>query len=887
MIQIPQVKYLVSAHFQIFEAAIMDQEVCNHCGKKKQADKDATGKICQCCDKLRTALLVPTATTTSNLDALLNELCGQITAGNTPQQKNFVQTKEDFLNENFPHLTEGRNVHPGVFIGRQREHGFPEPDKETSEDLGNICEGEVYSFLMREFQNEDCMIFHSYKSGIDTKVVEQLFNKLHESLDLKTHTVQEVEDRMKTLADLALLDFSSIEDEAIKKTPTGASAIDGCKQKISILKTHLNRQSQEKDFIVVSLSLTAILHFEVKSNPNANASAKTQIFRMKKFMERLQVPEMTGEWSFLPFVVIPRVSVKVADPRGTKYQNCPKCRKHVLYKDDLEAGGFVAKAQMIILEESAAAGSSLLVSEAHPSQFKRKSRLIEARLREEEEKEIFKVAETFRKKRNYIDLISNMVVLSSMDLLPHHCAVGKVMTQLTGVDKGVAGPGEAPHDGLCTYAGIMLWNPDQKHVQDNPPKKAVITSDYGCGKSTMLHAMIVEWARQGDRRLNWLLSFLDAASEPPHVRGVLDICNKMMYRNMGIEVMAIKDLKKRNIHENDPFAILYQLTKTYPYSNFAVDEVPLELLVKQKRIHHKYFHGSIWLAVSSTAKYDFKNKDEKTDLGEILIEKSQGFKIIHLTKNMRNGSKILADSFKLQEGTIEKGTKEWRAEATDRSQQASASADQSTEKSSKPSTDLSAPVTSKTTDINKADVASALQSETIEARLVEGGKDAVFEGPQQEATGCLTIPGMKPRCLRGEEAARFMADTIRQRCSEKTECIVVLGNEDADIDWILKCLMDTENPQADWLTVYNPKEEADITESEANLQQYLKKNSGCLVTLGKRFNGMSSAVTVLVYSNPYSCNFRANYMRASVELILLDRNKMGTAPLVWIIATFL
>ena len=121
----------------------------------------------------------------------------------------------------------------------------------------------------------------------------------------------------------------------------------------------------------------------------------------------------------------------------------------------------------------------------------------------------------------------------------------------------------------------------------------------------------------------------------------------------------------------------------------------------------------------------------------------------------------------------------------------------------------------------------------------------------------------------------------------KAESIVVLGNEDDDINWILKCLTHEEIPQNNWITVYNPKEEADIAESEANLRQYLKKNSGCLVTLGKRFNGMSSAVTVLVYSNPYSCNFRANYMRASVELILIDRNKMGTAPLVWIIAPFL
>ena len=104
-----------------------------------------------CCDKLRASLLVPAPTNASNLDTLLNELCDQIKSGNTPQEKNFVQTKEQFLEDNYPDLLNGMNSHPDVFIGKQKKHGFREPHEETSEDKGNISEIEVYDFLTEEF----------------------------------------------------------------------------------------------------------------------------------------------------------------------------------------------------------------------------------------------------------------------------------------------------------------------------------------------------------------------------------------------------------------------------------------------------------------------------------------------------------------------------------------------------------------------------------------------------------------------------------------------------------------------------------------------------------------------------------------------------------------
>ena len=55
---------------------------------------------------------------------------------------------------------------------------------------------------------------------------------------------------------------------------------------------------------------------------------------------------------------------------------------------------------------------------------------------------------------------------------------------------------------------------------------------------------------------------------------------------------------------------------------------------------------------------------------------------------------------------------------------------------------------------------------------------------------------------------------------------------------------------------------------------------GSSLTLGSKYNGMESAAVVFVYSNPFSSNFRANYMRVSVELILIDRHNMDSAPLI-------
>ena len=106
----------------------------------------------------------------------------------------------------------------------------------------------------------------------------------------------------------------------------------------------------------------------------------------------------------------------------------------------------------------------------------------------------------------------------------------------------------------------------------------------------------------------------------------------------------------------DPFLFLYDLTAKYPQANIAVDEAPLQDLVKKEKVHSDAFTGSLWIAVSAVTLYDFRDQEDKSDLSKIPIEDNQGFERIHLDKNMRNGNKIVEDSFKLQNGTIEKGT---------------------------------------------------------------------------------------------------------------------------------------------------------------------------------------------------------------------------------------
>ena len=123
-----------------------------------------------------------------------------------------------------------------------------------------------------------------------------------------------------------------------------------------------------------------------------------------------------------------------------------------------------------------------------------------------------------------------------------------------------------------------------------------------------------------------------------------------------------------------------------------------------------------------------------------------------------------------------------------------------------------------------------------------------------------------------------MTETVPRNCG-KQEIIVVLGNDEKYVAWIVTCLSKNGHLIEDLLTVYNPKCIKDIDSEEQNLELYLQVPRGCLVTKRSLFEGMESATVVLVYSNPYSSHFRRTYLRASVELVLIDRNSLGTAQI--------
>ena len=159
-------------------------------------------------------------------------------------------------------------------------------------------------------------------------------------------------------------------------------------------------------------------------------------------------------------------------------------------------------------------------------------------------------------------------------------------------------------------------------------------------------------------------------------------------------------------------------------------------------------------------------------------------------------------------------------------------------------------------------------------------QDGIFVGPEEGAKVCPTVVGMKPTQLKSEQAEHFLKKELPSRLEK--EVFVILGNVDEDIEWFYNQIRDKDKAQ---LALYNPRRESEVVAHEEALQKFLQRDKGGLVTLGSLFNGMESTRVVFVYENPYASHFRANYLRVSVELILIDRNdrcaedwNIGTAP---------
>ena len=112
-------------------------------------------------------------------------------------------------------------------------------------------------------------------------------------------------------------------------------------------------------------------------------------------------------------------------------------------------------------------------------------------------------------------------------------------------------------------------------------------------------------------------------------------------------------------------------------------------------------------------------------------------------------------------------------------------------------------------------------------------------------------------------------EEIPRRCydagKEEKEALVVLGFDESDVEWIQNNLKDEHR------TMYNPTLDTKDRDEE-DLKKFLRKNSGCLVTCKSYLNGMECRTVVLVYDNCHASHFRSNFLRASHEVILIDRN---------------
>ena len=106
------------------------------------------------------------------------------------------------------------------------------------------------------------------------------------------------------------------------------------------------------------------------------------------------------------------------------------------------------------------------------------------------------------------------------------------------------------------------------------------------------------------------------------------------------------------------------------------------------------------------------------------------------------------------------------------------------------------------------------KSETalVQARIVEGGLSGVYalSNNFNRAKSCPTLSGFDPRNFRGAAAEEVLMGEIRDRITKEKENIVLLGNNDSDVQWILDSLS-INDPNL--LTVYSPTEN-NIQESD-------------------------------------------------------------------------
>lgn len=262
--------------------------------------------------------------------------------------------------------------------------------------------------------------------------------------------------------------------------------------KIEEVRSRLSSHSKENGFVVVSLSLAAIIYFDISP---AN-STRNKMHFLKNYLEMLLLPTSELEWTLMGF------EVKLEE---TLESRCSKCNQHILNIGNFN-GNFYQFVKQLVENECGTSEKSL----------------------PKIQREAFKADLEKEKAIAYRMLIANIIVLANIDLTPHSHAVDKVMQQLSGTPKRVVGPGD--YTTFDLYTNLLLWNRVQKSIRVRPPRKALLQSDFGCGKSLLLHAQIQACYENDPESMNFVVSFLQQNStNRPFVRSVLDVANRLRY----------------------------------------------------------------------------------------------------------------------------------------------------------------------------------------------------------------------------------------------------------------------------------------------------------------------------------------------------------------------
>ena len=683
---------------------------------------------------------------------------------------------------------------------------------------------ELLECLQSGFKNDECFLFHKINSGIDPTVISQFMKRLRKEPALE---------RRKKLRAIANLVGRPLDDPIDENAEESIHEQEAEKEMETFEKDVVNGQSGSRCILLVNFTRAIILFFDLSESSDFLANASST----KKFFEHLLLP--TGElvWRFLAF------EVNGALDTGS----CMRCQHHRLQADNM---GNI-------------------------------SDLVDGILRTEHH--AFTGDQKDERRADYHNLVSNIVTVSSLDCFPQSHTIGQAKTGLADED---------------SPKRLLMWSTMQVDIKLLNPQYLCLESDFGTGKSLILHSFIERCIFQKLPH-NFIVSLqpqapsssLQPQASPPP-RTILDVSNSVNYDKIdNIHVVSLADIvdrgsdlrKKLNMEGPDnaimePLQFIEELTQKYSTANIAVDEVNLDELRRRRSIHHPDFRGSLWISISALSNYDFSKEDDPMIAVEGLPS-LENFFLPRLTNNLRNGDQIVNKSLTLQkDNTVAEGTlKDKRRNIRDM------------EKTNVPKK-VPDPLPSKdhpespanpgdpvipdasatpVTPVTSGAPVNPTASDMVWVSVIKDGVEAFYRICKQDVTiGCASIPGSTLETKNVVEGEEFLTGDLQKRLNEG-ETIVVLGNDDKDMGWILQTLPKEKQ------TVYDPTigEESDSVE---DLKKILKgEKTGCLVTCGSLLNGMECKTLVFVYDNPFSSHFRSNFLRASHELILIDRNTQG------------